>query len=176
MSRLILLIGGVRSGKSALAVRWAAALGGEQVTFLATARAEDEEMQQRIAAHQAQRPASWPTIEVPRHVGRVLAQVSHRVAILDCLTLWVSNTLLEDGEAAVATEMEELLSAWRTWRGTLLVVTNEVGQGIIPDNALARRYQEALGWANQRLRQEATKAYYVVAGGVLPLNPPPARP
>lgn len=173
---LIMLIGGARSGKSALAVRWAAALGREQVTFLATARAEDDEMRQRIAAHRAQRPAEWLTLETPRHVGRALARVPHRVAILDCLTLLVSNALLEEGKDAVEAEIHELLDAWRAWRGTLLVVTNEVGQGIVPVNPLARRYQDALGWANQQVRAASTAAYYLVAGGVVPLQAPPAQP
>ncbi len=174
--RLILLLGGARSGKSALAVRWAYALGRDRVTFIATARAEDDDMRQRIARHRAQRPRLWQTLEAPRGAGQALAQAQHRVAVLDCLTLLVSNALLEEGPSAVQAEVTELLDAWREWAGTLLVVSNEVGMGIVPANALARAYRDALGWANQRLRAAAQAAYLLVAGGVVPIAPPPEAP
>jgi len=174
--RLILLLGGARSGKSALAVRWAQTLGGDAVTFLATARAEDDEMRQRIAAHRAQRPDAWRTLETPRHVGVALRRVPHRVAILDCLTLLVANAWLEEGPAAVDAEITGLLRAWRAWGGTLLVVSNEVGMGIVPVHPLARAYRDALGWVHQRVRAEATQTYLVVAGGVIAVEEPGPRP
>ena len=177
MARLFFLLGGARSGKSILAVRWAYALGREQVTFIATAQALDAEMRQRIAAHRAERPAAWQTLEAPRGVGQALrTQARHAVAVLDCLTLLVSNALLEGGPPAVQDEVRQLLEAWRAWGGTLLVVSNEVGLGIVPLQALARQYRDWLGWANQQVRAAATRAYWVVAGGVVPLRDPPARP
>ncbi len=175
-ARLILLVGGARSGKSALAVRWAYALGQDQVTFLATARAEDEDMRQRIAAHRAQRPPLWTTIEAPRRVGQALEQVHHPVAVLDCLTLLVANALMDEGPAAVQAEVTALLDAWRSWQGTLLVVTNEVGMGIVPANELARTYRDVLGWANQTVRAASDAAYLVVAGGVVRVDEPPRQP
>ncbi len=174
--RLIFLLGGARSGKSALAVRWARALAQDAVTFLATARAEDAEMRARIAAHRRQRPAAWLTWETPRQAGQALRRVRTPVAVLDCLTLLVSNALLEEGPQAVEEEIRELLTGWRAWGGVLLVVSNEVGQGIVPVNALARNFRDVLGRANAQVRAAATQAYFVVAGGVLPLQTPPPLP
>ncbi len=172
----ILLLGGARSGKSALAVRWALALGGPRVSFIATARAIDDEMRQRIARHRAQRPPAWESREAPRAVADALLRARHPVVVIDCLTLLVANALLEEGPTAVTEEVEALLHALRAGDKTVLLVSNEVGLGIVPDNPLARAYRDMLGWANQQMRAMATRTYFLVAGGVLPVVEPPATP
>ncbi|MBO1438256.1 bifunctional adenosylcobinamide kinase/adenosylcobinamide-phosphate guanylyltransferase [Meiothermus sp. CFH 77666] len=167
-ARLILVTGGARAGKSAFAQEWAQALGDGQVSFIATAQALDDEMRQRIARHQAERPPGWETLEEPLEVPYTLSQAQGRVVLLDCLTLWVSNLMLAERE--VLPEVENLLAARAETGKTLLVVTNEVGMGIVPDNTLARRYRDLLGAANRRIAEEADVVYLLVAGIPLKLK------
>jgi adenosylcobinamide kinase / adenosylcobinamide-phosphate guanylyltransferase len=162
-----LITGGARSGKSAYAEQRAAELGGSRVTYIATAQALDAEMRQRIAAHQRGRPDLWQTIEATRNTGHALAHARHDVVLIDCLTLLVSNVLLQDSASAVEREITELLEAAARRDGRLIVVTNEVGLGIVPDNALARSYRDALGLANQRVASAAAAVTLMVSG--LPL-------
>uniref|UniRef100_UPI00257ECB44 bifunctional adenosylcobinamide kinase/adenosylcobinamide-phosphate guanylyltransferase n=1 Tax=Oceanithermus sp. TaxID=2268145 RepID=UPI00257ECB44 len=159
-----------RAGKSAAALARARALGGEAVSFVATAEAGDEEMAARAAAHRAERPAAWETIEEPRDAAAALARARHDVIVLDCLTLLVSNLLLDGGEAAVREGVQALLAAWRESGKTLIVVSNEVGMGIVPTAALARRYRDLLGWANRTVAAAADEVRLVVAGRELPLG------
>ena len=168
--RLVLYLGGARAGKSAAALARARALGGEAVSFVATAEAGDEEMAARAAAHRAERPAAWETIEEPRDAAAALARARHDVVVLDCLTLLVSNLLLDGGEAAVREGVQALLAAWRESGKTLIVVSNEVGMGIVPTAALARRYRDLLGWANRTVAAAADEVRLVVAGRELPLG------
>ncbi len=170
LPRLVLYLGGARAGKSAVALERARALGGDAVTFIATAKAGDEEMAARIGSHQKERPAAWETIEEPRDAAAALARARHDVAVLDCLTLLVSNLLLEGGEEAVRREVEALLDTWRAGGKTLIVVSNEVGMGIVPENALARSYRDLLGWANRTVAAAADEVRLVVAGRELPLE------
>jgi len=160
-ARLILITGGARAGKSAFAQEWAQALG-HPVSFIATAQPQDEEMRQRIERHRAERPPGWETLEEPLEVPQALLRARGRVVLLDCLTLWVSNLMLAGRE--VLLELEHLLAAFAETDKTLLVVTNEVGMGIVPDNALARRYRDLLGAANRRLAEAADLVYLLVAG------------
>src|SRR5712692_996208 len=174
MGRLLLVLGGARSGKSAYAQRLAQALGGDHVLFVATAEAGDEDMAQRIARHQQERPASWRTLETPRQVGRAIAL--HRdntaVVVVDCLTLLVSNTLLHCGaspdpvaaEAAVQEEVAALVQTCQTSPAICIVVSNEVGLGLVPDPPLGRLYRDLLGRANQALAARAEAVYFMVAG------------
>ena len=174
MGRLLLVLGGARSGKSAYAQRLAQELGGDHVLFVATAEAGDEDMAQRIARHQQERPASWRTLETPRQVGRAIAL--HRddtaVVVIDCLTLLVSNTLLHCGaspdhvvaEAAVQEEVAALLQTCQARAAACIVVSNEVGLGLVPDNPLGRLYRDLLGKANQALAAHAEAVYFMVAG------------
>ncbi|MBM3226280.1 MAG: bifunctional adenosylcobinamide kinase/adenosylcobinamide-phosphate guanylyltransferase [Candidatus Tectomicrobia bacterium] len=174
MGRLCLILGGARSGKSAYAQRLAEAWGGEHVLFVATAEAWDEDMAQRIARHQQERPSAWRTLEMPRQVGHALArqQGDAPVVVVDCLTLLVSNALLALGEApdpaaataAVHEEVTALLQTCQASRATYLVVSNEVGLGLVPDNPLGRLYRDLLGKANQTLAAHATAVYWMVAG------------
>ncbi len=168
-ARLILVTGGARAGKSAFAQEWVRALGDGRVSFIATAQPLDEEMRQRIEKHRAERPGSWEVLEEPLEVPRALAQAQGRVALLDCLTLWVSNLMLAGRE--VLPEIENLLAVHTQTGKTLLVVTNEVGLGIVPDNPLARRYRDLLGAANRRVAGEADLVYLLVSGIALKIKP-----
>lgn len=174
MGRLLLVLGGARSGKSAYAQRLAQELGGSRVLFVATAQAWDEEMAQRITRHQQERPAAWRTLEAPHQVGQAIALELHdaTVVLVDCLTLLVSNTMLRLSEspdpaaaaAAVQTELTALLQTCQANGATYIVVSNEVGLGLVPDNLLGRLYRDLLGQANQRLAQQAEAVYFMVAG------------
>jgi adenosylcobinamide kinase / adenosylcobinamide-phosphate guanylyltransferase len=174
MGRLCLILGGARSGKSAYAQRLAQEWGGDHVLFIATAEAWDEDMAQRIARHQQERPAAWRTVETPRQVGRAIALHLYDtpVVLVDCLTLLVSNTLLHCGtspdptaaEAAVQEEVTELVQTCQMTAATYIVVSNEVGLGLVPDNPLGRLYRDLLGRANQTLAARAEAVYFMVAG------------
>lgn len=177
-SSLILVLGGARGGKSSWAQRRAEEIGGTEVLYVATAEALDEEMKARIAAHKADRPIGWRTLEAPTLVGSALAEAAQgaRVILLDCLTLLASNAMLsvdvdltpDETEAAVEVEIDALLEAVNGSEATWIVVTNEVGLGLVPANPLGRAYRDALGRANQRLAAVADEAVLMVAG--LPLR------
>lgn len=167
-SRLIYVTGGARSGKSRFAEARATELGGERVTYLATAQAFDAEMTERIGRHRDDRPAAWATLEEPLDVAGALA-AANGVVLLDCLSLWVSNLLLRgDSEAQMLEAAGQVLSAQARRDAPLIVVSNEVGLGIVPDNALARQYRDALGRVNQAFAAESTEAWLLVSG--LPLR------
>jgi adenosylcobinamide kinase / adenosylcobinamide-phosphate guanylyltransferase len=175
--RLILLLGGARSGKSSLAETMARRLAVDgRVLYVATARAGDDEMGARIAKHRESRPAAWRTLEEPLRLGERLAEDAGdaRVVLIDCATLWVTNLLLaacgesEDvppaAEAAVLAEVDSLLEAQRAVDATMLVVSNEVGLGLVPPYPLGRAYRDLLGRVNQRLAAAADEVYLLVAG------------
>jgi adenosylcobinamide kinase/adenosylcobinamide-phosphate guanylyltransferase len=167
MSKLVLFTGGARSGKSASAERYAARLG-RPVTYLATAEAGDDEMRARIGQHQARRPATWATLEAPRAPSAALAELEPgALALLDCLSLLVSNLLLAneaDPQPAIDAEVAALLAVARDRDLTLIVVTNEVGLGIVPAYPLGRVYRDLLGRANQRVAAAATEVYLLFCG------------
>lgn len=167
---MILLLGGARSGKSTAAVRLAAE-SGLPVTFIATAEAGDEEMAARIERHRAQRPAAWTTLEAPLDLQAAVAGVSHaRILVVDCLTLWVSNLLGHGRTSAdVMTEAARLAALLRERRA--VVVSNEVGLGIVPVNDLARSYRDLLGSVNATFAEAASQAVLMVAGQGLSLSP-----
>lgn len=134
------------------------------MTYLATAQPFDDEMRDRIARHRADRPAGWRTVEEPLDVPRQVEQLRSDVLLLDCLSLWVSNMLLADWtDEAMLAAADRLLAACAGVPTTILV-TNEVGLGIVPDNALARRYRDVLGWVNQRCAAASDEAYLLVSG------------
>ena len=167
------LTGGARSGKSTLAVGLAGRSGGP-VTFLATAEARDEEMSGRIAAHRAERPPEWSVIEEPLDLLNALRLTdAGSLVIIDCLTLWVAN-LMEGGLGA--RDIKELsvkaASAAGERPSATIVVSNEVGSGIVPVSKLAREYQDVLGAVNSIWAAAAERAYLVVAGRALSLDPP----
>ncbi len=166
--RLTLILGGARSGKSSFAQTLAQKRGGDDVLFVATAQAHDDEMQARITHHRASRPTSWRTLESPREVARALATApSAHVIVLDCVTLWTSNVLLADENNATARmmrEVDELLAWYQSADTQLIIVSNEVGLGIVPDNALARAYRDLLGAVNQKIAKVADEVFLLVAG------------
>ncbi len=165
-SGFALVLGGARSGKSAFAEKLVLASGLSPV-YLASAEAWDEEMRQRIAAHRAARSGNgWITHEVPLQVPEFLARCREDQAVLfDCTTLWLSNLMLDGQDPGAATDA--LLAALAACPAKVVVVSNEVGQGIVPDNAEARTFRDAQGRMNQALAAEADLAVAVMAG--LPL-------
>ena len=166
--RLSLILGGARSGKSTFAEALAQKRGGDDVLFVATAEALDDEMRERISNHRVARPGNWRTLEAPREVARALQSMpSTRVTLIDCATLWVSNILLANENVATETMMRELdaLLAWyRASSSELMVVSNEVGMGLVPDNALGRAYRDLLGAVNRKLADAADEVFFLVAG------------
>jgi len=172
MPKLILLLGGARSGKSTLAERMAAELG-EDVLYVATAQAFDDEMRERIAAHRQSRPQGWQTLEAPLRVGEQLRALTlPPVILIDCITLLATNALLtlpDDCTQAAANqvilaEIGDLLTVQHASDSTWIMVSNEVGMGVVPPSRLGRLYRDALGAANQRLAHAADEVYLLVAG------------
>jgi adenosylcobinamide kinase/adenosylcobinamide-phosphate guanylyltransferase len=174
--KIVLVLGGVRSGKSRFGQDLAARLGGDNVLFVATAQSFDDEMELRIARHRQDRPSGWKTLEQPLGVGdAILSQAKPGgVILLDCLTLLVSNVLLRDhndfsvAETAVRAEVSSLVAAVDQMGATLVVVSGEVGMGVVPESSLGRQFRDLLGWANQSLATHAKATYWMVAG--LPVN------
>jgi len=159
------VLGGARSGKSRYAESLVTALPHPWV-YIATAEVRDDEMAARIAAHQARRAAHWQTIEAPHELPEALDAAPHGAAVLvDCLTLWLSN--LMHAKFDIDTMTEKLEQALVARVGTTVLVSNEVGLGIVPDNALARAFLDAQGQLNQRLAAHAGRVILMVAG--LPL-------
>jgi adenosylcobinamide kinase/adenosylcobinamide-phosphate guanylyltransferase len=162
---IVLITGGARSGKSRYAEERALGLGA-RLLYLATAEAGDEEMELRIAEHKKRRGKDWTTVEEPLEVGKALAAHQGQIdcAVVDCLTLWVSNLLIRGGEEDVKKAMTDFADKLAHFDFHLLLVTNEVGWGIVPDNALGRRFRDLTGWANQHIGTVATEVVLVVAG------------
>lgn len=180
-----LLLGGARSGKSALAEKLAAE-SGKEVIYLATARAGDGEMATRIAAHQRQRPAHWRTIEEPLALGAALRQwtAPQRLLLVDCLTLWLSNLIFSEPcahpEVGAITlpptfhsERAHFLQALEQAGGDIVLVSNEVGMGIVPCGAISRCYADEAGRLNQAVAALCERAVLVAAGLPLTLKGPP---
>jgi adenosylcobinamide kinase/adenosylcobinamide-phosphate guanylyltransferase len=157
-----LVIGGARSGKSRFAESLIEA-GPLPWVYVATAEAGDAEMANRIALHRARRDRRWHTVEAPHDPASALASVPAGSRVLiDCLTLWLSNRLL--AEATIDLEIEALERAVTEHDGAVVLVSNEVGCGIVPDNALARRFQDMQGTLNQRIAAKASRVILMVAG------------
>jgi adenosylcobinamide kinase/adenosylcobinamide-phosphate guanylyltransferase len=172
---MTLILGGARSGKSTYAQKMVEA-DGRPALFVATATAGDEEMAARITAHRASRPSYWQTLEAPLDLGRQIASASPTPWVLvDCITLLTSNVLFACPEPTeeklfrtkLEHEIEGLIQTARTHGGDWVLVSNEVGLGLVPPHALSRYYRDGLGWANQRIAQEADTVILMVAG--LPL-------
>jgi adenosylcobinamide kinase/adenosylcobinamide-phosphate guanylyltransferase len=166
------ILGGARSGKSALAVRLARA-SGAAVTFVATASAGDAEMAERIARHRAARPPGWRVVEEPIALAaRLRAEcAADRFVIADCLTLWLSNLML--AQAPFESERAALLDSLPALPGRVVLVANEVGLGIVPENALARRFRDEQGTLNQALAALCERVILVAAGLPLVVKGPP---
>lgn len=172
---LVVLVGGARAGKSALAADLARHWEG-QVTYVATAEAGDEEMSSRIERHRSERPAEWTTVEEPLHLREALAGLGDgALGVVDCLTLWVANLLERgDSEQAIVEDAEAVAVAARAHAAPVVVITNEVGLGIVPATPSGRLYRDLLGRVNSTFVRHADRAGFVVAGRLVPLEPPAA--
>lgn len=163
-----LILGGARSGKSRYALNQALAHPGP-VVWVATAEAHDEEMRERIRHHQAERPSHWTTLEAPRHLAATLATTRDQLTVVDCLTLWLTNWLCADDAAGWAAERAAFMHEIGQARlAPLLLVSNEVGFGIVPDNALARHFRDEAGRLHQHIAAGVPHVTLVVAG--IPLS------
>ena len=183
MAGLWFVTGGARSGKSAHAERLAAA-SGRPVTYIATMEPLDDELVRRVEAHRAARPASWDTVEAPLDpVAALAAMDSEHCALLDCLSLWVGNRMGPLGEspsaedlvrleADLSGEVARLIETARARAGETIVVTNEVGSGLVPPYPLGRAYRDVLGRVNQQVSAAADRAWLLVSGRALELPPP----
>jgi adenosylcobinamide kinase/adenosylcobinamide-phosphate guanylyltransferase len=169
---LILITGGARSGKSALAVKLAKE-SHKKVAFIATAEAYDSEMENRIAKHKAERPEGWATFEAPKHLSETVSVAikDHDFIIVDCLTLFLSNLLLEIPLEKLELHEEKVLDRVRKFvkvakdsPATVVVVSNEVGTGIVPENRLARVFRDIAGKANQIAASESNAVYICFSG------------
>jgi adenosylcobinamide kinase/adenosylcobinamide-phosphate guanylyltransferase len=172
---LILVTGGSRSGKSGYALERAERCEGPRL-FLATAQAFDEEMERRIETHKKSRPAGWELAEEPYRVAQSLAAALQRcrTVVVDCVTLWMSNLLLRDagfGEADASRCAQELAAAARVPGCAVIVVTNEVGSGIVPDNEISRRFRDCAGRANQVIARAADEVQFLVSGIAMQIKP-----
>ena len=173
MGQLTLILGGARSGKSSYAQSLAEETG-KSVTFIATAQALDEEMLIRIQKHRAERSVNWETLEIPVGIASHTQKIRSDVVILDCITLLASNLLMQFvkddlvDEAPfileVQKEVNQLIVKMRAQKQDWIIVSNEVGLGLVPPYQMGRVYRDWLGWANQRLAREADKVIFMVAG------------
>jgi adenosylcobinamide kinase / adenosylcobinamide-phosphate guanylyltransferase len=177
-----LILGGARSGKTNHAITLATRLAdehGSRVVYVATAQALDDEMRDRIDRHRAQRPASWQTLEAPSQLAIALSVQPPQILLVDCLTLWLSNALLLDFDEAAPTapvrSWNEERTAFLQWleqyRGVVLLVSNEVGSGIVPASPLARRFQDEQGRLNQDVAALCESVTLVVAGIAVAVKP-----
>jgi adenosylcobinamide kinase/adenosylcobinamide-phosphate guanylyltransferase len=185
MGKLTLILGGARSGKSSYAERRAKELGGDSVLYVATSETKDEEMVERVEKHRSERPSAWGTVEAPRNVAQALrrGRSGEKVVLLDCMTFLVANHLMEAAapeddpfdipssdpfdaeiEATVVAEVESLIKYLQEVDIEILVVSNEVGLGVVPPYELGRAYRDILGRANQILARHANEVLLFVAG------------
>ena len=179
MGKIILVLGGARSGKSSFAEKAATKIGNDSVTYLATAQALDDEMEERIVHHQSRRPDSWNTIEEPLKISKTLEKMHEKQTVLvDCITLLVTNMLLEfdnkeqnsrlkddyKKEEDILNEIKEVLNISKTKQLNLILVSNIVGLGLVPEYKLGRLFRDISGRVNQYLAKEADKVILTVAG------------
>ena len=172
-NHITLILGGARSGKSSHAQSLAQA-SGKSVTYLATAEALDDEMSQRIRKHRADRPLQWETLEISHNIAPRVSHIQTEVVILDCVTLLITNLMMQyvkddlvDEEpflTAVHKEIEELIVQLHERKQDWIIVSNEVGLGLVPAYQMGRVYRDAIGWANQRLAREADTVLFMAAG------------
>jgi adenosylcobinamide kinase/adenosylcobinamide-phosphate guanylyltransferase len=171
--KILLITGGTRSGKSVFAEQYAAAQS-DKVAYIATAQIYDQEMQTRVALHRKRRPDTWQTFEAPYHADQILLEAATKadVILFDCLTIYTSNLLLSDSTPSnreerfqyIMEEIDKLLYFSRESQAIVLFVTNEVGMGIVPENALAREYRDIAGMVNQKIAACADEVYLVICG------------
>jgi len=167
LKEVIFVIGGCRSGKSGHALETAEKLAGNKKIFIATCIPQDAEMKQRVERHQKERGRDWQTLEAPVDLPQAVAASSRQadVLLVDCLTLWISNLLLAIADDEIITErIFSLAQTLGSASCPVILVSNEVGTGIVPENQLARRFRDLVGTANQTLAEQADKVVWMVAG------------
>lgn len=168
-SRFIFIVGGARSGKSSFALKLAESIKGKRL-YIATAETLDEEMKERIKKHKKDRGNNWNTIEEPIKIADVIKKnKKYGVILLDCLTLWISNLIHKEARvrgqgSGVIKSITELISACKEPKASIIIVSNEVGLGIVPDNPLARQFRDIAGFANQKIADAADEVYFMVSG------------
>src|SRR3990170_1901742 len=166
MGNTVFIVGGARSGKSTFALELGSKISGRK-GFIATAETLDEEMKQRIIFHKKTRPAEWETIEEPVDLSKRLQNIAglYDVVIVDCLTLWLSNILGRGGDSEhIKTDVGHLTSVLKDLSYKVIIVSNEVGLGIVPDNKIARLFRDLGGWMNQKVASVADEVYLVTCG------------
>jgi adenosylcobinamide kinase/adenosylcobinamide-phosphate guanylyltransferase len=176
MPTSILITGGCRSGKSSQALRIASMLEKKPQFFIATCRPEDDEMQARVKRHRKERGSQWFTLETPVEVAQAILQHggSAGVMVIDCLTLWISNLMaIFPDDQPILNRIEALGQLLSQPLCHLIVVSNEVGCGIVPANSISRRFRDLVGWANQRLAHQCLQVIWMVAGIPVPIKPSP---
>ena len=167
---MIFLVGGARSGKSSLAGSLATTIGAP-VIYIATARADDHEMTQRIEEHRRHRPEDWEVVEAPIDLENALrSSPDGDTVVVDCVTLWISNLMVERDDDTVVGMVDSVIAAIVSRSGETIVVSNEVGSGVVPVHPVGRRFRDLQGRANQRLAKAAGAAYLVVAGKAIRLE------
>jgi adenosylcobinamide kinase/adenosylcobinamide-phosphate guanylyltransferase len=167
LNKIIFVTGGCRSGKSTYALQTAEKMPAERKIFIATCVPQDYEMKQRVARHQKERSQNWVTVEEPLHLPQAILENSPKadVMLVDCLTLWVSNLLMQSGdEKKIADTIPQLIDALEKATCPIVLVSNEVGTGIVPENRLARQFRDITGWVNQAVAKSANKVVWMVAG------------
>ena len=167
MKEIVFVIGGCRSGKSSHALQTAEKMPGSRKIYMATCVPQDDEMKQRVAKHQKERSQGWETVEVPLELPEAILENSRKenVILVDCLTLWVSNLLMEaDDEKKLEKMIAQLTATLEKAPGSIVLVSNEIGTGIVPENKLARHYRDLIGLANQAVAKTAGKVIWMVAG------------
>lgn len=167
MTNVTFILGGCRSGKSGLALKTANAIAADRRIFIATAMPFDDEMKARVARHRAERGTAWTTLEAPLALAEAIAVNTRNgcVLLVDCLTLWISNLLLETGAPSeVETRIAHLVNTLAQASCPVVLVSNEVGSGIVPENQVARQFRDLAGTANQAVAAAAHRVVWVVAG------------
>lgn len=165
--KVVLVLGGCRSGKSSFALSLAESYFGERNLFVATCIPSDSEMKARVARHQAERDAAWSAVEVPIKLNETIESESRRcnVILIDCLTLWMGNLFARtDRQEDIDGFVTQLTEALNKADCPVIMVSNEVGGGIVPENAIARHYRDAVGWMNQAVASVADRVVLTVAG------------
>ncbi len=179
MEKTIFVIGGCRSGKSSHALRLGESFPGRRKIFVATCVPQDSEMRQRVHRHQQDRGPHWSTLEVPVALAEGIAKEGPHadLMLIDCLTLWVSNLMLAyEDQKPIDARVERLCAVLRNPPCPLILVSNEVGAGIVPENALARRFRDIVGWTNQQVAAACNQVIWMVAGLPVPIKPMAMNP
>ena len=173
MNHLTLVLGGARSGKSRFALGRGETRGGERI-FIATAQPMDDEMTRRIARHRRERPEGWKTLEAPLRLAEALRSLEGKaeVAVIDCLTLWLSNLLtdLGENEEKILEEVDRLIKAARSVDLSVIAVSNDVGSAIVPADSLSRLFRDLSGLLHQRWAARADEVYWMMAGIAIPIK------